>query len=344
MRVFGAHERLEGTLAHYLEAQTIPALYAKILARYETDYERDHPGLVRDTFTCLWAARRGLAEAELLDLLGSNGAPLPRAHWAPLALAAEQALVSRSGLLGFAHAYLRQAVQDRYLPTSEAERAAHRRLADYFAGRELMARRVDEEPWHLDQAAAWDRLAARLTDLPFFAAAWQAAPFDAKAYWARLEAHTPLRMADAYRPVLADPAAHHAYVWDLATLLQETGYPAEALALRGYLVTHYRRTGDRASLARALGNQAHSLYVRGDLDGAMALHKDQMRLCRELGDPHGLAISLANQADTLGLSMDRPKEGLPLAEEAHRLAGKSGYGPLSKQIEAIRDKIRKRIG
>jgi hypothetical protein len=105
-----------------------------------------------------------------------------------------------------------------------------------------------------------------------------------------------------------------------------------------------RELGDKAGLHASLGNQAHILQDRGDLDGAMALHKDQERLCRELGDPKGLAISLANQASILGLSMDRPKEGLPLAEEAHRLAGKSGYGPLSKQIEAIRDNIRKRIG
>ena len=38
---------------------------------------RDRPGLVREALSLLWAARRGLSEAELMDLLGGNGEPLP---------------------------------------------------------------------------------------------------------------------------------------------------------------------------------------------------------------------------------------------------------------------------
>ncbi|PIU45276.1 MAG: hypothetical protein COS95_04645 [Ignavibacteriales bacterium CG07_land_8_20_14_0_80_59_12] len=35
---------------------------------------------------------------------------------------------------------------------------------------------------------------------------------------------------------------------------------------------------------------------KGDLDGAMKLHKEEEHLCRELGDKDGLAISLISQA------------------------------------------------
>jgi tetratricopeptide (TPR) repeat protein len=38
------------------------------------------------------------------------------------------------------------------------------------------------------------------------------------------------------------------------------------------------------------------LQDRGDLDGAMALHKEEERICRELGDKDGLSTSLGNQA------------------------------------------------
>ena len=53
--------------------------------------KRERPGLVRDAMTFIWAARRGLAETELLDLLGKDGEPLPGAYWVPFHLAAETA-------------------------------------------------------------------------------------------------------------------------------------------------------------------------------------------------------------------------------------------------------------
>ena len=46
--------------------------------------------------------------------------------------------------------------------------------------------------------------------------------------------------------------------------------------------------GGQGRAARSLGNQALILYARGDLDGAMALHKEQERICRELGNMDGL--------------------------------------------------------
>jgi len=182
LRVFGAHERLDERIGHYLAADTVQGLYEKVLERYEEDYERERPGLVRDAMSLLWAARRGLSETELLELLGSEGQPLPRAIWSPLYLAAEQSLVNRSGLIGFFHDYFRQAIRNRYLLTEQTQREAHLRLADYFEVRELGARKLDEEPWQLAQAKAWKRLYALLTDLAFFNSAWKAYEFEVKAY------------------------------------------------------------------------------------------------------------------------------------------------------------------
>ena len=44
-----------------------------------------------------------------------------------------------------------------------------------------------------------------------------------------------------------------------------------------------RRVIERTCSA-CLGNQALILQDRGDLDGAMALQKEQERICRELGN------------------------------------------------------------
>ncbi len=113
LRVFGSYEQLDTRIRYYLNANTVPDLYQRVLRRWEEDYECDREGLVRDTFTLIWASRRGLSEPELLELLGSNGEPLARGIWSPLWLAAERSLLDRSGLFDLSHAYLREAIQQR---------------------------------------------------------------------------------------------------------------------------------------------------------------------------------------------------------------------------------------
>jgi len=83
-------------------------------------------------------------------------------------------------------------------------------------------------------------------------------------------------------------------------------------------------------------------YLRrslGDLDGAMALYKEQERICRQLGNVEGLATLLANQASALH-QMGHMREALPLAEESYELASKHGYAMLGKQIEPFLSEVR----
>jgi ATP/maltotriose-dependent transcriptional regulator MalT len=324
LRVFGLYELLDQRIDHYLAATKPDALYQKILARFEQDYERDRPNLVREAMSLLWAARRGLSQAELLQLLGSNGQPLPAGIWSPLFLAAEQSLVTRSGLIGFFHDYLRQAVRDHYLRTEEEQRAAHLRLADHFAAAELAPRKVDELPWQLAQAHSWTLLYDLLSDLTFFQAAWEANQFQVKVYWAQVEANAGLNKVEAYRQLLEGPDDYDKYVWDVATLLGDTGRPIEALTLREYVVQQHRKTGDRANLQAALGNQAASLFDRGDLDGAMALYKEQERLCQELGHKRGLEACFGNQARILH-ARGQLDEAMALFKEQELLCRELGH-------------------
>ena len=60
-----------------------------------------------------------------------------------------------------------------------------------------------------------------------------------------------------------------------------------------------RQLGNLDALQHSLGNQAVILQARGDLDGAMALHKEKERICQKLGNVESLAISLINQASVL---------------------------------------------
>jgi hypothetical protein len=110
------HDRLDEYLNEYLSAQDIPALLKSVLTRYRHDYERDRPGLVSETLGLIWAARRGLSEAEILHLLRPANLPqLPVAVWSPLCAALEEGLVDRGGTLNFAHAFLRSAVEAAFV-------------------------------------------------------------------------------------------------------------------------------------------------------------------------------------------------------------------------------------
>jgi len=57
-----------------------------------------------------------------------------------------------------------------------------------------------------------------------------------------------------------------------------------------------RQLGNLDRLAASLGSQANILYTRGQLDQAMALHKEEEGICRQLGNLASLAASLGNQA------------------------------------------------
>ncbi len=299
LRVWGVHETLDARIEHYLAASTIDALFERILARYEDDYQESRPGLVRDAMSLIWAARHGLSEAELRDLLGSGGEPLPSAYWSPLSLAAEQSLVKRSGLIDFSHEYFRRAIEDRYLPRGSDRDAAHLRLADYFDTRRREWRGIAELPWQLAAASAWQRLRDLLGDLEFFGRAWGASEFDVKAYWARVEANSALRLADTYRSPVAEIEPEATWAFGLSKLLVDTGHTPLARVLMERFAELCLARDDKANLPASLVNLAVIVSEQGELDRAMALFREAERISRQLNEMVGLHRSLGGQATIL---------------------------------------------
>lgn len=319
LRVYGDHHTLETRLKHYLEAQSADALFEKVLERWEEHYDGQRPGLVREAMCMLWAARRGLSEAELLELLGRDGQPLPHACWSPLFLAAEASLVNRSGRLGFGHPYLRQAVENRYLPDPEARRKVHLCLAHYFAkGGVSILRQIDELPWQLAQAQEWGGLYILLSHLPFLGPAWEANPFEIQTYWTLLEKESPFRMVEAYAPVLAEPKKFFDYLWPLSLLFHRTGHYQEASHLLSHMTDHFRQAGNLTNLSKALNNLAVINMDWGQLEKAMELFQTAENIARELGDVELLHNTLGNQALILH-GWGRLKEALDLLQEQERL-------------------------
>jgi tetratricopeptide (TPR) repeat protein len=296
MRIFGVHERLEERIGYYLQANSPYELYRKVIARWKENYGAG-TSLVSDTLSLLWAARRGLTEAELLDTLGCDGQPMPRAKWSPLFLAMSDTLVNRSGLLTFAHGFLRAASRDVYLPTESHQQEAHIRLADYFECQPLGPRQTDELPWQLEQAGAWLRLGDTLRDLAFLEAAWLANRFEVTRYWAQVERHSHRRLLDAFRDLVNVPVQQENadLIWNAARVLEDSGHGDQALALWRALIEYGRQTGDQHRLSGAVGNAGVRLKDLGQLDAAMELMKEQERICLANGDMYGLQNSLGNQ-------------------------------------------------
>ncbi|MEW6386990.1 MAG: tetratricopeptide repeat protein [Thermodesulfobacteriota bacterium] len=330
LRVFGVFEELEPRLLHYLTAPTVPALYQKILARLEADYEKERPGLVKEAMSLIWAARRGLYESELLELLETDGQHLPRAFWSPLSLALEDSLVSRGGLLGFFHDYLRQAVHARYLTTSagepdqEAEQNAHLRLADYFEKRDLDDRKADELPWQLHQAQAWERLQSCLTDLDLFLLLMsEAKKYELLGYWLALK-KTGHDLVAPYQAALQcyqtqGPAGDDlaAKIHQVASFFHISTAYLEASALYQQALALWKKVlgPEQLEVAASLNNLAWLYYTQGRYNEAEPLYRRSLALSEKtLGEKHSHVAQSLNNLALLYYSQGRYGE----AEQLYR--------------------------
>jgi tetratricopeptide (TPR) repeat protein len=323
LRVHGDHLTLDRQIGAYLSAPTIDELYQRILERYERDYERERPGLVRDSMSYIWASRRGLSEAELLDLLGSGGHPLPRAYWSPLFLAAEPGLVSRGGLLSFFHGYLRRAVERRYLAMDTVIRERHLALADYFARRPRGIRQVEEWPWQLQQGSAWGRLADLLGDQDFLAALDRAEDYAATAYWAKIELESPNKALHTYREVLKNPRANALSTWQVITILKRLGYSHEALVAAEATTDMFREEGKTDLVTAALLDQAGMRRAGGQPAEALALTDRALEIFRQRSDRRGIMIALEERISLLDI-LGRRREMLSCLDELARAARETG--------------------
>lgn len=306
LRLHGSHETLDERIRYYLAAGTPEGLYDLILDRYERDYDSGgREGLVRDTFALLTAARRGLAEAELLDLLGDRAGPLAAARWAPLHSAAAPFLVNRDGLLDFAHESFRAAVRRRYLDGRDGPGRMHERLAVYFAalvgGNDVSPRAAAELPWQMARLGRWTDLARLLTDVPFFSAAWQHDEVDVRAFWAEVEAASDVRLDDEYRRTVHAPGWRGTadYLTWVTRLLFDAGRLQLAAEFGSTLVDAYRQFDNPAGLAGALNEMSRTLQAAGRLDEAVALQAEARGQFKQTGGQAGWLAATTGQASLL---------------------------------------------
>jgi tetratricopeptide (TPR) repeat protein len=304
-------------------SSTIAGIIGDLVTRLSHDHSEV---LVSHSIAYLAAARYGLPEDELLDVLSRDRAVfddfiadahhspperrLPVVVWSRLFFELEPYMTERNAdgtsLLTFYHAQLGAVVAERFLggPLGRERRLA---LAAYFDVQPLFVeqgtsvpnrRKVSELPFQLSQANAWGRLYDVLQDMSFLNAAWDANKFEVRAYWTAIERHTSLSSVTAYRHVM-DSAPAAAGVYKIWSLWYEAGHLDEAQLLAEREMEYFKSSHEDARLQIWLRYQAFILRDRGELDEAMALFKEEERICRELGDKSGLQASLGNQATIL---------------------------------------------
>ncbi|MCK4824413.1 DUF4062 domain-containing protein, partial [bacterium] len=320
LRVYGDHFTLGQKLEYYLEAKTLEELFGRILPRWEEDYETDRPGLVKDVMRYIWASRQGLSETELMGILGNGDEePLPKAYWIPFYLAAENALIDRSGLIDFFHDHLRNAVQRRYISNDKDEIDIRLELVDYFEQKDNSVpslfeqsckttkfvydrRSIYERPWQLAKAKKWEKLHNILKDENLLSLSNLVIDgYDVKSYWALLENNSTYRMKDTYKMFIDDPeiSFNTNFYYQLGALFASMGYYDISFLLYQNMVNVSKNIDKIDILHDLLGRQAEILQKQGELEKAMELCKEQETICKETRNKDGLQKSLASQAEIL---------------------------------------------
>jgi hypothetical protein len=148
LRVFGVHEQLGKRLDELLspplgkahgQAPTVDDVFEHVLARMEKDLGKK---AVQQAMEAIWASRTGLYQDELLAI-----AKLSPAKWASMQNALDESIYMSSSKISFGHDYLRKAVANRYRLSGKSLLRTHRNLAQWFAGREIDPRVLEELPW-----------------------------------------------------------------------------------------------------------------------------------------------------------------------------------------------------
>jgi nephrocystin-3 len=195
LRIFGHHQSLHEHLADYLGSTDERELFQKVLARLERDHGEES---VRSVMTAIWASRHGLSEAELMEITGK-----PRMALSELMIAMEYHLMVREGFHTFFHNFLREAIEQRYVPEEAVRKAAHAALGEYFATREFGHRRMNEEPWQWQAAQDNDRLKQSLLAPEMLALLeTQHEQYEAFGYWRGFDR---IELDAGYIPRLMDP-------------------------------------------------------------------------------------------------------------------------------------------
>ena len=290
LRAHGLHESLPARIGKYLRAPTVPALFDKILQRWERDYSRGMRNVVRNALSFLAVSPRGLSESEILELLGSIEEPLPGAHWSPFYMAASEFLVNRSGFLWFFHDHFRKGVEKRYIATPRKRCERILQLAEYFS----------EKFSRVGEAGGYRALSMEMGE--------KAVLLAEKTGSERLKAQACLTASGALLSCAVGVSHANVELFRRVVVLNKKGYESAIKA------------GNTELMAEALCRRAADETSENNEYGNISLVDQAIELYRKRGNKEGERDALRDKA-RMGLRFDRPEmaeEALSRADAIHK--------------------------
>ncbi len=265
--------------------------------------------LAREALGLIWAARRGLSEAELLRLLKPMDLPqMPLATWSRLLTGLEPWLVESDGVLSLAHDSLRSAVETAFVPDEDRRDELRLQLADDFEQQPISSRSCDELPWLLFQTESYERLRHCLLDIDRFLEINQRDQEELRRYWVDLgeqRAMGKLYLAsfEQWSKLASDESRISYAASELWLFLTHSGLYAEAEPLmRSALDIDTKTLGsDHPIIAVRFSNLARLLERMNRLDEVEELYRRALSINEQnFGPEHPkVAISLSNLAGFL---------------------------------------------
>jgi tetratricopeptide (TPR) repeat protein len=301
LRIYGDHLTLEERCDDYLKAKDPIELFRKLFTRYESDYEKERPGLIEDTLTAIWASRHGLSEDELLCIAQTGDKETLRLHWSRFFIPAEHLFMFTSGLLNFSYDYLRTAVECHYLTRSFVKSQAHLKIADYFTGlfkfllvdtttgmhvqdqqaenyaQKLIwasapERLISEIGWQYFKAEQWNRLYDLLSNTVFHAKCYSINSDETKIYWTSIQNNTDLSFKYAYQDIELQLDTLSEFELDpLSKIAKHFGNTQLSLLIQDSLINKSKSSNDQKGILDHKLEQAWNYHTSGQDSKAFGL-------------------------------------------------------------------------
>jgi tetratricopeptide (TPR) repeat protein len=335
--------------------ESTPRLLDILMQEWEAP-ERSGDALVARALADLAAARYGLAEDELLDLLARDELvrdeertrspysppiaphlPLPMALWARLHTLVAPLLTERQAdagvrLFTFYHGQLRAAVETRYLTSDPVRADRHRALADYFS----------DQPWRLGPTQwNWRKIRELVTQCE--RAGDRPAAEQALGGLADEMEQSP----DAQTQDARAAAGTVAVMSSLKDHLETGGYWQLGLRLYAQELASVRAVGNRAAEGETLANMGLLADHLGHTEEAARDYEQALVLLREMGNRVGEGSTL-NNLGTLALARGRLDEAGSYLEQAlairHEVGDRAGEGGTLNNLGQLADQLGQREG
>ena len=180
---FGSFEKLDEKIDEYLIPDSIGDFYQVVLKNYEADFGEEQ---VRHFLSLIAVSRNGLTEDEILEITNTKDKPI---LWSQFFCSFRQHMVVKNGLVSFAHSYIREAVEERYIKGRDEWAKTCREEIVAFLENQMTTdgkktiRSMDEVPYQLDLLGDMPKLHNYLLELDVFSYLYKVEETTLGKYW-----------------------------------------------------------------------------------------------------------------------------------------------------------------